>query len=61
MRALRAPPFFKIFYAFVCKKVPGKITEFFFCFQNSRSREISHANTVISHTFDYSSRGRRKP
>ena len=30
MRALRAPSFFKIFYAFVCKKVPGKITDFFF-------------------------------
>ena len=33
MRALRAPPFFLIFYAFVCKKVPGKITEFFFFFR----------------------------
>ena len=31
LRALLAPedlgPFFKIFYAFVCKKVPGKITD----------------------------------
>ena len=103
MRALHAledlePPF-KISYKFVCKEVPGKITDkcienlskpletfthryalkifyynpllcrfslqFIFLseqpFYGNYSTLDSHTNTVISHTFAYSSRWRRKP